>query len=151
MRVEHSSCFAYRHEIDALLFEHWHEVAKNKALMVLAPDWERYKAIEDAGKLFTLYAFDGPELIGYSCNIIDNHMHYKGLTIASNDVLFIHPAARGTTGLKLMAATEARAKKLGAQLMLWHAKQDSSLAKVLDHKVERGRASVQDIIYSLPL
>ena len=136
----------FKTTVQSLLEEHWQEVAKNKELMVLAPDWERYQALHAAGMMFTLYAWDDDyNLLGYSCNILDRHMHYKGLTVASNDVLFVSKAHRASSvGLRLMAATKAAAKVHGAQLMLWHAKADSALDRILKAK----RLAVQDIIYS---
>lgn len=153
MIIKHASCLCFREELEALFLEHWEEVAQNKELMQLAPDWERYDALGEAGKLFALFAFDDEarNLIGYSVNIIDNHLHYKRLTVASNDLLFVSKSARGAAGLKLMTATEKEAARLGAKLMLWHAKPGSSLAEVLTRKVERSKAAVQDIVYSIPV
>ena len=135
--------------VQSLLKEHWQEVAKNKEVMVLDPNWVRYQALHDAGMMFTLYAFDEDEtLLGYSCNIIDKHMHYNGLTVVSNDVLFVSKAARNSSvGLRLMAAIESKAKALGAKLVRWHAKENSPLDRILKAK----RLPVQDIIYSKTL
>lgn len=149
MNIVRLSCFYAANQVDALLRDHWEEVAKNKDLMALAPDWDRYAMLENSGNLFTLFALEGSRVVGYSCNVIDKHMHYKELTIASNDVLFVAPDQRGTVGLRLINETEKHAKQQGAQLMLWHAKQDSQLDKLLKAKAKR--YSVQDIIYSTPL
>lgn len=149
MIIFQDSVTAYTSTVSHLLYLHWDEVAKNKSLMQLRPDWQRYMQLEQAGKLFVLYAFDGDKLIGYSCNVIDYHLHYSALKVSSNDVLFVHPDHRGTCGLRLIAETERMAKDYGAELMLWHAKQDSQLDKLLRRKHER--YAVQDVIYSTPL
>jgi hypothetical protein len=135
--------------LDYLVLPHYEELAKNKGLMVLAPDWERFNAIEDAGKLLTLYATEQGKVVGYSVSVIDTHIHYKHLTLCANDLLYVAPGQRGTVGLKLMSETERIAKELGAQIMLWHAKTDSPLNRIFLAKHKR--YAVQDIIYSTPL
>lgn len=149
MIIFEASVTAYTATVSHLLYLHWDEVAKNKALMQLRPDWHRYQDLEDADKLLVLYAFEGTELVGYSCNVIDYHLHYCALKVCSNDVLFVHPDHRGTVGLRLIKETERIAKERHAELMLWHAKQDSQLDKLLRRKHER--YAVQDVIYSTPL
>jgi hypothetical protein len=129
----------------ALQTEHWDEIARNKHLMVLAPDIEKYRHIEQAGKLFAVLAYDGDEMIGYSVNLIDTNLHYMGLVQAQNDVLFVKSEHRGgRLFMRLRDATIAGAARRGARLMLWHAKKDTPLAQILP----RLGCSVQDIIYS---
>lgn len=131
-----------------LLREHWDEIARNKSLMVLAPDHERYKALEDSGALFTLGVFDAADqLVGYSVNLIDQHLHYSGLRYSANDVLFLQRQHRGGFGRLLIEATEHRARELGSKLHLWHAKGDTALQGLL----ERGGYPVQDIVFSKEL
>lgn len=125
--------------------EHWEEIAKNKHLMVLAPDVAKYRSIEQAGKLFAVLAYDGDEMVGYSVNLIDTNLHYMGLVQAQNDVLFVKPSHRaGRLFMRLREATIAGAARRGARLMLWHAKKDTPLAAILP----RLGCKVQDIIYS---
>jgi quercetin dioxygenase-like cupin family protein len=129
----------------ALQQEHWEEIARNKHLMVLAPDVEKYRAIERAGKLFAVLAYDGDEMVGYSVNILDRNLHYRDLVQAQNDVLFVKQSHRaGRLFMRLRDATLRMAKDRGARLMLWHAKQETPLAEILP----RLGCKVQDIIYS---
>lgn len=131
-----------------LFAEHREEIALNKAVMVLKPDAQRYEALEAAGNLFILAAFKGNELVGYSVNFLLPHLHYADLTVASNDLLFVAKAHRkGIVGLRLIRATEARAKKAGAGLMLWHAKPATALSEIMP----RLGYEVQDIIFSREL
>lgn len=131
-----------------LLRAHWEEIARNKGLMVLAPDWDRYAAIEASGTLFVLGAYDDAgELVGYSVTFVDTHLHYSGLVCATNDVLFVAPEHRGGLGRQLMAETEREATARGARLLLWHAKQGTAL----DALLPRLGYAVQDIIYSKEL
>lgn len=128
-----------------LFEEHWDEIALNKQVMVLKPDEDRYRAMEQAGSLLILAAWEGEALVGYSVNFIVNHLHYADLRLCSNDLLFITRSKRaGRLGLKLIRETEKRAAEMGARLMLWHAKQDTALAAMMP-KMGYG---VQDIIFS---
>jgi hypothetical protein len=129
----------------ALQQEHWEEIARNKHLMVLAPDVDKYRLIEQAGKLFAVLAYDGDEMVGYSVNILDNNLHYRDLVQAQNDVLFVKQSHRaGRLFMRLREATLRMAAARGARLMLWHAKEQTPLADILP----RLGCKVQDIIYS---
>lgn len=149
MIIQYASFDQHRAEVERLMVPHWHEVAKHKDRMVLAPDWAKYADLEAHGKLFVVYVLDDDyNLLGYSFNFLDTHIHYKDLIVASNDALYVSPAARNSAaGLRLIRATKDRAAELGAKLMLWHAKQGSALDKLFLAK----RLQVQDVIYSEPL
>jgi hypothetical protein len=132
----------------ALLDEHWIELAKNKDLMVLSPALERYEAMENADFMFTLCAYLDGELIGYSTNFIVTHMHYSGLLVCSNDLLFISkPYRNSSLGGNLIRVTEEEAVKRGAKLMLWHAKENTPLSACLP----KMGCKVQEVIYSKEL
>lgn len=133
-------------ELAPLLFqEHWEEIARNKQLMVLDPHEPSYRAIEDAGQLMILAAFIGEQMVGYSVNFLLIHPHYASLTVCQNDIVYVHPDHRnGGVGIRLMKHTEQEGKARGAQMMLWHAKENTPLAEILP----RMGYGVQDIIYS---
>lgn len=132
----------------SLLEEHWQEVAKNKHLMVLKPDYEKYKAMEDAGALLSLIAYENNEVVGYSINFLTNHIHYADLLTCYNDVLFVKLEKRKSPlGLRLIGYTERAAREKGAKLMLWHAKQNTALDSILSNR----RLNVQEIVYSKEL
>lgn len=120
---------------DGLFGEHWQEVAGFKKLMILAPDEECYRAAEAAGQLIVLAAFEGSTVVGYSVSIIKAHLHYRDLTVAVNDVLFLTPAMRSRgNGDALIAATEQHARERGAKLLFWHAKLNTALDIMLPRK-----------------
>jgi len=130
---------------EALGRAHYEEIALNKRVMVYAPDLAKYKALETNGSLLTLGVFDGDKLIGYSVNIFYNHLHYKDMLVAHNDMIFVAQDNRlGTLGLKLIRATTEACRARGAHLMLWHAKQNTKLAELFP-KLGCG---VQDMIFS---
>lgn len=133
-------------EISGTLFEeHWEEIALNKRVMVLKPDWERYRTMEATGLLLILAAFDANEMVGYSVNFVMRHLHYADLCICHNDILFVTRSKRaGKLGLQLIRETEKAAKAKGTQMMSWHAKPDTALHAIMP----RLGYGVQDIIYS---
>lgn len=132
-------------EAEPLLTEHWSEVAKNKQVMVLKPDHDGYRRMEHDGRMLILGAYRGGKMVGYSFNFVGPHLHYADLIVCNNDVLFVHKDHRNSPiGLQLLRRTEKAAKARGAQLMLWHAKQGTSLDKIM----RRMKYGVQDIIYS---
>jgi len=135
-----------KEEVQGLLLEHWQEVAKHKELMVLDPDWDKYQKLTDEGTMFSLVLRKDGALVGYSANILGPHLHYQGLTVAINDVLYVAPGNRGAAALRLMAETRTLAKTKGARAMLWHAKPGTSLSSLL-----RKSATLQDEVYLQPL
>lgn len=146
--VEHDTITDKIALTEALQRAHWEESARNKHLMVLAPALELYARIEQSGTLFAVIAYDGDEIVGYSVNILTTNLHYSALTMANNDLIFVAKAYRtGRTGIRLIDETERVAAKRGARLMLWHAKENTPLAKVLP----RMGCAVQDILFSKEL
>lgn len=130
---------------DHLFEEHYEEIARNKEIMKLKPNWPMYYSLEEIGALFLHVATQGDEFIGYSINIVQHHLHYADLNYCQNDVLFIKKEFRGgRIGLRLMKATENHAKSLGCKLMLWHCKPNTPLNEILP----RLKYGVQDVIYS---
>ena len=128
-----------------LLQQHWEEIALNKQLMVLKPDAETYRRLEQQDKLVSVGAFDGDELVGYSVNLLHNHLHYADLVVAMNDVLYLAPEYRqGSAGRRLLDATEKAVRTRGARMLCWHAKPETALNAILP----RLGYGVQDVIFS---
>lgn len=147
-RIEPISVINSLDQVQALLVEHWDEIARNKALMVLKPHTELYAELERMDALISLGAFDGDEMVGYAVTTISKHLHYADLVYAQNDVIFLRRSYRaGRLGLQLMRESEARARARGARLFTWHAKPDTALAALLP----RLGYGVQDIVYSKEL
>lgn len=128
-----------------LLREHWQEVARHQDLMVLDPDADGYRALEAAGGLISLGAFDGAELVGYCVTVFQRrHLHYRGLAVASNDVIFVRRTHRNAgVGKALREETERIARERGAGIVFWHAKNGTAL----DEQLFAGGYGVQDVIY----
>lgn len=146
MEIQCISVADMRREAQWLLREHWDEVAKNKQIMVLEPDWDKYEQLENSNALVSVGVFTPANmLIGYSVNVLVNHLHYKSLLVCQNDVLYVSkPHRRSRVGLDLIHETEKQAKTRGAQLMLWHAKPKTAL----DHIMPRIGYDTHETIYS---
>src|SRR5262245_35044439 len=92
---------------------HWQEVAEHRDVMVLAPDWLRYMALEQKGLLLSLGAYVDGVLVGYSVGVVAPHMHYRDLLYYQNDVLYVSPShRRGRLGMRLILETEQEAKSM---------------------------------------
>lgn len=130
-----------------LLTQHWEESARNKQLMILDPDYEKYDKLEEMGVLISLAAYSDGLLVGYSVNFLQPHMHYSKLMCGYNDLLYVDDSHRSSIGLKLIRETQKVLKERGAKLMLWHAKVNTKLSAILP----RLGCNVQEIIYSQEL
>lgn len=133
---------------ECLFEDHWQEIAKNKKVMVLKPDYDKYRFLEESGIMRTLVAYEDDVVIGYSVNFIQPHLHYSDLISCYNDIVFLSKEKRNSpVGLKLLRATEKAAKEWGADMMLWHVKEGTSIDSILP----RLGYGVQDIVYSKTL
>jgi GNAT superfamily N-acetyltransferase len=128
---------------DPLFEEHYEEIARNKQIMKLKPNYQLYEALNSTGWLFIYVAMRDDVCIGYSMNIMMHHLHYADLRIAQNDILFVKKEFRGgRLGLRLIKVTEDHARSEGCKLMLWHAKENTALAEL------QLKYGVQEIMYS---
>jgi hypothetical protein len=99
-----------------LLRQHWAEVAQFPDIQQLDPDWDQYELFEKKGRLWALTARDQGVLIGYISVLLGNHLHYKTLKTAVEDVHFLHPDYRkGLTGYRLLALTRKAMALRGVQ------------------------------------
>lgn len=143
--IELATLADWKAKAEPLFQEHYEEIARNKDLMKLNVNWPLYEELNDKQALFVYLAMRDNVCIGYSLNLITSHLHYADLMYALNDVLFVKKEFRGgRLGLQLIKATEDHARSLGCKMLLWHAKENTALAKLLP-KLKYG---VQEIMYS---
>ena len=81
-------------EIEPMLRAHWEEIATHKDKIPLAPDYDAYRKMEQAGKLLICIARDEGKLVGYSIYIVHRGIHYSENIVATNDVFYIAPPYR---------------------------------------------------------
>lgn len=117
MRFQEESFQEVEGEIRGLLLEHWEEVALDKDVIPLDPDWDQYRLLEKLGMLSIIAARDDEgTLIGYYVAFIRKHLHYAGSLTAYSDLYFIKPQYRkGRVGLRLFQAHEKAMKAKGVQ------------------------------------
>jgi GNAT superfamily N-acetyltransferase len=111
-------------EIKPLIQMHYDEIALHKEHVLLDPDWDRYAAIDSTGNLLIVTARNEKmQLVGYAVFFITPHIHYKSTMIASNDILYLHPAYRkGRVGIRLLKDSETACRYRGVNKILWHVK-----------------------------
>lgn len=119
----------HQDSIRALMFDHWHET-EDKFEDEPAPNFESYKALEEAGFVVAFAAFDGEVMVGYAVGYVLGHMHYP-ITHAQHDSLYLKKEYRGRTGLKLMSKLEEACGGKGANYIVWHAKVGSAFDRIL--------------------
>lgn len=106
-------------ELKSLLPLHWEEIALDKDKIKLAPDYERYLALEKAGILHVITARCGTELVGYHISFVTPHMHYSNDLMCFTDIFFLKREYRkGLAGLGLFRAIEREMRKLGVKKLV---------------------------------
>jgi len=92
-----------RHEIEPLLEQHWQEIALNKDIIKMNPDWEAYARLDAVNSLRIYTARKDDQLMGYFVVLVSKSLHYRDHLFANNDVIFLSKSARkGLTGVKLI-------------------------------------------------
>ena len=120
-------------EIVNLINLHWEEIALNKDVIKLNPDWKSYYNLEDNNKLKIFTARYDNVLIGYFIVIISVHLHYKDHLFATNDILYMHPDYRkGFAGIKLIKYAERCIKEDGISVMTINVKEHKSFGVILE-------------------
>jgi predicted GNAT superfamily acetyltransferase len=131
-----------------LFEEHWDEVGSKGGKRILEVSWESYDALYEADVLLIIGAFYYDELVGYAVNMFGVDTHSKHCILSTNDALYLHPQHRkARVGLTLMKTCEEKSRDMGATHVLWHAKPNTTLQKLLEAK----QYKVKDIMYSREL
>ena len=92
-----------RREIEPLLVKHYEEIALDKNIIKLNPDWRAYAELDNINALRIYTARKDGKLMGYFVCIVSRSLHYKDHLFANNDVIFLTKTARkGLTGMKLV-------------------------------------------------
>lgn len=109
-------------EILPLVKAHYHEVAHYQDIE-LAPDFDQYDALDQAGILRAYTARVDGVLIGYAIFMVKRNLHYSRSLQAIQDVLFILPEYRKNgVGAGLILHCDMELDKLGAEVVYHHVK-----------------------------
>lgn len=105
-----------QYEMEDLLPGHWQEVARDKDVIRLDPDWAQYFAMENAGGVHMVVARAEGRMVGYAVYFVRPHLHYRSSLSAICDVYFLKPEFRaGRTGIQLFREAERTLKARGVQ------------------------------------
>ena len=120
-------------EIVNLINLHWEEIALNKDVIKLNPDWKSYYNLEDNNKLKIFTARYMQMYTNNNIVIISVHLHYKDHLFATNDILYMHPDYRkGFAGIKLIKYAERCIKEDGISVMTINVKEHKSFGVILE-------------------
>lgn len=103
-------------EIKPLNYSHWEEIANNKDVRPLNPDYETYTWLNNNNIVRIFTARDGVTLVGYFIFVVVDHMHYQGWLHADVDIYWIDPAYRKQgIGSEMMKEVETWLQGLGVK------------------------------------
>lgn len=101
-------------EIKPFYHDHWVELAMHKDKVPLAPRYDVYDVLDDAGSLLVATLRDDGDLVGYFIGIVEYELHYASCKSMVGDIFRIIPRARGKwNAVKLFRAVEQGAKDRG--------------------------------------
>ena len=124
--------FEYLELMEPMLVDHWLALGSFPDLAPLKPDFATIIALDENGKLMSIGAFDGDELVGYSINVMTNWLHSADVLMCQNMVIWLDVRYRaGANGLKLIRETERLAKAKGCGVFLCGAKDDTVMFELL--------------------
>jgi hypothetical protein len=99
----------------AIIQEHYDEVAKYKNVQILNPAFEKYRELDREGNLQIVTAWDGGELVGYFIWAFYLDKHYQ-ILYALEDVHFLRRSHRvGWSGYFFIKYATECAKNKGAE------------------------------------
>jgi GNAT superfamily N-acetyltransferase len=114
--------FAFVEELEKLFPLNYEELCVTKDFP-LAPDYDAYKRLAEAGMLRCITVRADEEVIGYAIFIIQPHLHYRTCKTAFEDIYFIRKEYRkGKIGIRLFQYAEQVLKGIGVQRIIMHTK-----------------------------
>ena len=103
-------------EIQALLAEHYKELALDQEHVPLDPQYSVYIEKERAGGLVFIVLRDAGEMVGYFIGFIAPGLHYQTCLTCTMDIFYVRKDKRvGSAGIRLFRAVEAELRRRGVQ------------------------------------
>ena len=94
-------------EMKAIYPEHWEELAFDKDIIELDPDYEAYNKMDKAGLIHVVTARFNNELVGYFIFCINFALHYKRSLTAHYDIFYLRKKYRkGRNGIDFIRFAE---------------------------------------------
>ena len=125
------------HELLPLFKKHYAEIAVDRDICPLDPDWNYYLGIDNMGllRLLTARSAANGKLAGYIFNIVGNHNHYKSTRFAVTEMFYLHPHFRkGWQPVKMFIENLRGLEASGADIATINFKihfQDARVGKLL--------------------
>lgn len=121
-------------EITPYWRRHGDELAADGSLLApVAPDWDTYRRLADAGLLHAVIARAAGEIVGFFFFLTVPHFHASTTPLAMAHLAWTAPEHRGKgIGSKLYRIGWAHAEALGAQVLVSGAKVGSPLTGMLE-------------------
>jgi hypothetical protein len=120
-----------RDEIEDLIVMHYDEIALDKHVIKLDPDWGKYESMERDNALRIFTARKDGKLVGYSVFFLVWHQQFKQNLFAQNEMIFLHPDYRGDTGVRLIRYSQEQLAKDRIDKLIYEAKPDTTLYHLL--------------------
>lgn len=135
-------------DLDALLRAHHAEVAHDKDVFDLDPDWEEYFRAEAQGRFVAFTLRRGLSLVGYNAFYVIRSMHYRKYAFAVNDVVYLKPEERGLDGLRLLVESEKQLRLMNVAKVFYHVKVDAVLGSPAGDSLEaiEERLELEDML-----
>jgi GNAT superfamily N-acetyltransferase len=125
--------FAFVEELKELFPLHYEELCVTKDFP-LAPDYDAYKRLAEAGMLRCITVRADDEVIGYAIFIIQPHLHYMTCKTAFEDIYYIRPDYRkGRIGIRLFKYAEEVLKGIGVNRIIMHTKIHMDNSKLFEY------------------
>lgn len=111
----HIESFAERlNELQALLPEHYKELALNQDCVPLDPQYEIYIEREQQGSLLFVTMREAGEMIGYFIAFIAPGLHYKTCLTCTMDIFYVRKDKRkGSAGVRMFRFVEKELRRRG--------------------------------------
>lgn len=125
--------FAFVGELEQLFPLHYEELCVTKDFP-LAPDYDAYKRLANAGMLRCITVRADEEVIGYAIFIVQPHLHYMTCKTAFEDIYYIRPDFRkGRVGIRLFKYAEEVLKGIGVNRIIMHTKVHMDNSKLFEY------------------
>jgi hypothetical protein len=132
-------------EVYPLLRAHWAEVAHYQDIP-LDPNIEAYYELQATNRIrvFTLRRGDRRELVGYALFFLSHNLHYRTTLQAQQDVVYVDPSERGTTGYRFIKDCDEALRAEGIKVVYHHVKAAHNFGPML----ERIGYELVDLLYA---
>ena len=120
-------------EMKELYLDHWEEIAGDKDIIKLNPNYELYTQMAKLGFIHLVTVRDEECLVGYHLSLVYPHMHYKDSLTAFTDIFFLKKEYRkGRIGINLFKYMEHSLRAKGVQKIYMGTKLKHDIGNLLE-------------------